>query len=226
MIPGGSCRVEFAGETLDLLPQRAAWWGAERTLLLADLHLGKPASFRAQGAPVPESVTASDLERLGGLVRALQPAHVVVLGDLAHDRAAWRKATLASFGAWRAAHGGLELVLVRGNHDRWASDPPAGLGITAVEPGWTLGGITLCHDPAEAGEGPSLCGHLHPGIALTGRRRTGGLRAPCFWFSPRLGVLPAFGSFTGLAMISPRAGDRVFAVGERSVLEVGEAARA
>jgi uncharacterized protein len=37
-----------------LLPGRAAWMPATRTLLVADLHLGKAATFRHAGIPVPE----------------------------------------------------------------------------------------------------------------------------------------------------------------------------
>jgi len=36
-----------------LLPERAVWWPATRTLLVADLHLGKCETLRANGAPMP-----------------------------------------------------------------------------------------------------------------------------------------------------------------------------
>ena len=36
-----------------------------------------------------------------------------------------------------------------------------------------------------------------------------------------MAVLPAFGSFTGMGMIRPEVGDRVFAVAEDEVVEVG-----
>ncbi|MBZ0171180.1 MAG: hypothetical protein K8E66_02250, partial [Phycisphaerales bacterium] len=117
----------------------------------------------------------------------------------------------------------LGLTLVRGNHDRWAQDPPRELGIEVVEPGWTLGGISMHHEPPE-GEpaGPSLCGHIHPAVSLRGRgkRGAGGVRAACFWFSDQLGVLPAFGSFTGCATVRPREGDHLFAVGDGAIVEI------
>jgi hypothetical protein len=50
-----------------------------------------------------------------------------------------------------------------------------------------------------------------------GRQRE---RLPCFWLTPELGVLPAFGAFTGSADISPAPGDRVFAATEHAVLEI------
>jgi hypothetical protein len=44
------------------------------------------------------------------------------------------------------------------------------------------------------------------------------MRAACFYFSKNLALLPAFGSFTGTHPVSPRAGDRVFAVGDGRVI--------
>mgnify|MGYP000930301407 CR=1 FL=1 len=43
--------IPLLGESLALLPERAAFWGRTRTLFVADFHLGKAASFRkARGA--------------------------------------------------------------------------------------------------------------------------------------------------------------------------------
>lgn len=45
--------IRCAGYTFQLLPQRALWWASEKTLLVADVHLGKGATFRALGQPLP-----------------------------------------------------------------------------------------------------------------------------------------------------------------------------
>lgn len=224
----GCCEIMFGGAPLTLLGDRAIWWADQRALLLADVHLGKPASFRQRGAPVPEQVTAGDLARMDALIDRWEPDRVIVLGDLAHDRAAWQTVTLDAFGAWRAGHPALGITLVRGNHDRWAADPPAPLNIDVVEPGELLGGIALHHEPPEGRAHPALCGHLHPGVRLSrpGPGKQAGLRGACFWFSEQLGVLPAFGRFTGCAMVRPVLGDRVFVVGDGRVAEVGGHARA
>ncbi len=221
----GCCTISFGGTDLLLTGERAIWREDRRTLFVADLHLGKPASVRQRGAPVPEDVTRRDLDRLGGLLDRFGAELLVVLGDLAHDRVAWQPVTLDAFSAWRASRPGLAITLVRGNHDRWAADPPAELAIEVIEPGGVVGGLALHHEPPEENTGvPALCGHLHPGVRLiaAGPSRKGrpGLRAPCYWFSERLGVLPAFGTFTGCAMIRPHVGDRVYAVGTGRVMEV------
>jgi metallophosphoesterase superfamily enzyme len=64
-----------------------------------------------------------------------------------------------------------------------------------------------------------LSGHLHPAAVLDGAGRQA-LKLPCFWFGRRVGVLPAFGDFTGCAAIRAVAGDRVFVVAENRVLAV------
>jgi hypothetical protein len=43
---------------------------------------------------------------------------------------------------------------------------------------------------------------------------------PVFWFTRRFAVLPSFGSFTGGHPIRLGAGDRVFAAGPDSVLDL------
>ena len=52
---------------------------------------------------------------------------------------------------------------------------------------------------------------MHPGVVLAGRAGDR-LRLPCFHFGPDVGVLPAFGPFTGLHVLPRRADTRVFAV--------------
>ena len=81
-----------------LLPGRAAFLPATSTLLVADVHIGKAASFRRLGVPVPAGTTAANLVRLDGLLARWPVRRLVVLGDLLHaasGRAATTLATLA-----------------------------------------------------------------------------------------------------------------------------------
>ncbi len=219
----GACAIELGTACLSLLPARAMWWGAESALVVADVHLGKAASFRASGVPVPEQATAHDLERLSALVKASRCERLVVLGDLVHDAHARNPLVLKAFRAWREMHADIELLLVEGNHDRKVAALADDFGIRVVAPGAAFGGLTLLHEPGGSWPTPTLCGHLHPGYrvrASRSRRGPPGVRAACFWRSGDSVVLPAFGSFTGLKMIEPVAGDEVFLVGPESVVQV------
>ena len=108
-----------------LLPERALFWPRAGTLVVADLHWGKGATFRAAGIPIPVGTTSDDLARLDGALLRTGARRLVVLGDLFHARAG-RIAThtLAELRRWRGAAPELEILLVRGNHDRHAGDPP------------------------------------------------------------------------------------------------------
>jgi len=214
----GDLEIEIAGERLRLMPERAVYWARERTLFVADLHLGKAATFRAATIPVPEGMTNDDLHRLRHARERTEPQRVVFLGDLLHAKSGRAPQTLAAAAA--AIHedfAAIDLLLVRGNHDRGAGDPPEEWGIRCVDAEFVLAPFTLMHEPAVPLDGYGLAGHLHPAVELRGR---GGqsLRLPCFWFGQRVGVLPAFGSFTGTALVKPLPSDRVFVIAEDQVI--------
>jgi DNA ligase-associated metallophosphoesterase len=210
---------EIAGEPLVLLPERAMYWPRERTLFVADFHLGKAASFRRAGIPLPSGTTADNVERLGGAIDRTQARHVVFLGDFLHSAQGRTASTLERFGAWRASRNAVEMTLVRGNHDVKAGDPPQAWSMRCIEAGESLGPFVLNHEPGPASGGYALAGHIHPAVRLSGAGEKS-LRLPCFWFAARHGVLPAFGAFTGHAEVLPRRGDRVFVIAEQEVLRV------
>lgn len=213
--------LELAGEQVRLLPERALFWPAACALVVADLHWGKAAAFRSAGIPIPGGATRRDLDRLDAAVARTGARRLVVLGDLFHARAGRvASRTLAALRDWRAARESLEIQLVRGNHDRHAGDPPADLRVNALDAPAFLPPFVLRHEPAVSEAGYTLAGHVHPGIVLTGRALFRE-RLPCFVVGERLAVLPAFGSFTGLGMVTPEAGERVFVVAEREVVPIG-----
>lgn len=209
------CNV--AGETLHLLPERAAWWPAGGVLFVADFHLGKAASFRRAGIPISEATTGDSLDRLALALDRTEAKHLVVLGDFLHSRDGRAPTTLAAFLDWRQRRASLSITLVRGNHDEGAGDPPPDWGIECVDPGVGLGPFALVHEPKPVRGGYALAGHIHPAVRLTERGRQS-LRLPCFWFGTRVGVLPSFGAFTGSAVVRPRPGDQVFVIADDEVI--------
>lgn len=212
-------RIEVAGEPLRLLPERAAFWESASTLLIADPHFGKTATFRGAGLAVPGGTTADDLARLGGALARTGARRLVVLGDFFHAQQGRVPQLLAALAAWRERHAAVEVLLVRGNHDRHAGAPSPELQIAAVEPPLLESPFALAHHPEPLADAYVLAGHLHPAAVLrgAGRQRE---RLPCFWFGARVGVLPAFGGFTGMAEIRPLPRDRVWVVAETEVLPV------
>jgi len=213
--------VRLAGEAVRLLPERALFCPRTATLIVADLHWGKGATFRAAGIPIPMGSTRDDLARLDTALLRTAANRLVVLGDLFHARAGRiATRTIAELRHWRGLRSGLEIMLVRGNHDRHAGDPPDDLGINCVNAPALVPPFILRHEPAVAPHGYTLAGHVHPGIVLCGRALQRE-RLPCFLLGAQVALLPAFGSFTGLGMVEPGPGDRAFVVGGEDVIEVG-----
>ena len=212
--------VRLAGEDVLLLPERALFWPRAATLVVADLHWGKAASFRAAGIPIPGGSTEADLARLDRALDRTCARRLLVLGDLFHARAGRiATRTLAELRRWRELRETLEIQLVRGNHDRHAGDPPTDLRINCVDAPAFVPPFVLRHEPGEATGGYVLAGHVHPAIVLAGP----GLqraRLPCFWLRPRGAILPAFGSFTGFGSVDPEPGDRIFVLANEEVLAV------
>lgn len=204
-----------AGEEIVLLPGRALHWPAAETLLVADVHLGKVETFRRQGLPVPGAHLEHDLARLGALLEETRARRLVVLGDLVHGRIGLTPGLVEAVTAWRRARP-VAAVLVRGNHDRHVPSLPEGWGVEEVEGPLRDGPFAFVHEPVEVAGAYAWGGHLHPAVSLGGRGDR--LRLPCFRVGARLGVLPAFGTFTGGASVRPAPGERLFAVvGERVV---------
>jgi uncharacterized protein len=211
--------VEVGGETLELLPQKAVFLPRTRTLLIADAHFGKAVSFRKLGVPVPRGTTSTNLALLSALVAQQQARRIVFLGDFLHSERSHAASTLGALARWRGEHATLDLVLVRGNHDDRAGDPPPSLGFEVVDEPCIEGGLVFCHHPAPQAAGYVLAGHLHPCVSLGGRAYDH-LRLPCFHFGASVGVLPAFGDFTGMYPVRPEPGDRLYAIADAEVVEV------
>ncbi|MBL0391058.1 ligase-associated DNA damage response endonuclease PdeM [Ramlibacter monticola] len=211
-------KIRLAGEDALLHPGGALFLPAHGTLLVADVHFGKAVSFRRLGVPVPRGTTGETVARLDAALAGTGARALVFLGDFLHSARSHARGTLAVLQAWRERHPALPVTLVRGNHDARAGDPPASLGFAIVDEPLRLGPFALCHHPRPVPGAYVLAGHWHPCVSVSGRAFER-LRLPCFWLGDEngppgqaVGVLPAFGSFTGMHPIAPRAGDRVFPI--------------
>lgn len=209
----------MAGQRLVLLPERAVYWPGEGALFVADFHLGKAASFRRAGIPLPAGTTTENVERLDRAIARTRAAQVIFLGDFLHSAEGRAARTFERFAAWRETRREVALTIVRGNHDLKAGDPPECWAARCIDAGEPLGPFVLNHEPGASRGGYALAGHIHPAVRLSGAGEKS-VRLPCFWFGARYGVLPAFGAFTGSAEILPRRGDQVFVVAGDEVVKV------
>jgi DNA ligase-associated metallophosphoesterase len=210
--------LSIAGTILLLLPEKAAYWPAQKTLLIADAHFGKAATYRALGQPVPRGTTAANLQKLDRLLSAYDCGQIIFLGDFLHGPGA-AKATLRAIADWRSRHSDLHCILVRGNHDIRAGDPAPELGIRIIDEPYLLGPFALCHTPAQHPTHHVIAGHVHPAYRLSGRARQS-LTLPCFSSSAGMTLLPSFGGFTGGFVIDCAQTGQIFVTDEEFVWQV------
>jgi len=214
--------VDWAQHTWQLRCDRSMVWPRTQTLIVADPHFGKAQHFRSAGVPVPSGTTRRNLDRLDAALADTAATRLIVLGDFFHHRQGVTSALLGQLRDWRDRWPELAVVNVRGNHDRQAGDPPMDLDIRCVAGPWRderEPAVAFAHEPTTLSDAATLCGHVHPAVRLVGPAKSR-IRAACFHFTQQLGVLPAFGAFTGMKVIRPAKQDRVFAVGPDVVVEV------
>lgn len=213
--------LQVAGTRLLLLADKAAYWPEQQALLIADAHFGKAAAYRALGQPVPQGTTAANLQRIDKLLAQYACRQIIFLGDFLHAPASHATATLKTLSAWRWRHTELACLLIRGNHDLRAGDPPAELDINIVNEPYLLGPFALCHIPTPHASHHVIAGHVHPAYRLQGKGRQS-LRLPCFYSEHGMTLLPAFGDFTGGMDIENASGRRIFVVHDGGIWSVND----
>jgi DNA ligase-associated metallophosphoesterase len=211
--------IELRGERLFLLPDRAFWWPSRQRLIVADVHLGKATHFNRHGSVLPIQSAIKDLRKLKLLSEGLEIRSLLVLGDLFHstynNEFEWLQAL-------RDSVQGLQLEVVRGNHDIVHPKHFSEAGILLHTDVLEDGPFLFVHDPTQVSADGlyPIGGHVHPGVALYGRARQRE-KLSCFYIGVEYALLPAFGSLTGLhAVRHSVAGDRIIAIVGDKLVEV------
>jgi DNA ligase-associated metallophosphoesterase len=207
----------IVGEEMMLFPQKALFWKKQRTLLIADLHLGKVNHFRKSGIAVPSRANDHNMELLMEVIGRSKPERIIFLGDLFHSHynPEWEVV-----GEVIKHFSSISFELVLGNHDIMSERQYESKGIIVYDE-LIIGPFLFTHHPMETipPDLYNMAGHIHPGIHLKGKGRQS-LTLPCFYFGSKQAFLPAFGNFTGLALISPEKASKVFVVADNKVMAV------
>jgi len=213
----GPLDIEIHGEPLTLLPERAAWWPAARTLLISDLHWGKAETMRTAGMPVPRGTVREPLERLTKLAERWPIQRVLVIGDMLHAGTGLTADLVQDVADWRTGFAPA-IEVVPGNHDRSIDRVAAAWRLEIRAPEIEEGPFAFVHDPAHATRGCfAWCGHLHPCVNISGAGDKA--RLPCFFVGENLGVLPAFSTFTGGAGVPRGVPGTLYACAGEGVVE-------
>lgn len=209
----------WAGFHWHMLAEKALYWQEQKALLIADAHLGKVTHFRKAGLGVPGAAAQNNWQRLQGLIDRWQPREVIFLGDLFHSE---MNSEWLAFKSWMAAQPDLTFRLVMGNHDIFPAEVYQQSRLRCHPEPYYREGLALAHHPPETPlPEATLYGHLHPGVMLSGLGRQQ-LRLPCFYWQEMIGILPAFGAFTGLHKVPVKKQSSVFAIADARIMPVHE----
>ena len=196
--PGSDLVVDVADQQLTLRGDGSIFLASQRSLLVADLHLGKDASFRAAGVPVPHGMNQQTLDSLSRAVEETAAEHVFLLGDLIHDRDSMTAALIETFAKWRTQNAECNVTLVRGNHDRHVESFPESWRLD-VRADARIENLLLLHEITDETLAAEDCfqvgGHLHPVVSVG--RGADQMRVRCFVVDQSHLTLPAFGPFKG-----------------------------
>jgi uncharacterized protein len=205
--------------TFLLSANRTIFWEEEKALILSDLHLGKSGHFRKAGIAIPQTVLQEDLFRLLTEIQFYKPQKLIIVGDLFHSRA---NKEHELFARWRKDLPQLEINLVMGNHDILDNDWYKDVDIILHQQKMIVGNFIFVHDEKDieiAEEKYCFSGHVHPSILMQGLARQH-IKLPCFYFTKKYAVLPAFGKFTGTFSITPKKGDAVYGLVKNTVVKL------
>ncbi len=183
--------LSLCGKALVADASGALYWPAERTLIVADLHLEKGSSFAERGIMLPPYDTRQTLQRLAEAIDRFDPRCVIALGDSLHDKNAAERIDATNLEMLSILQEDRQWVWISGNHDP-AIAPKFG-GHVADQ--LVVGGIKLTHVPSQGRMTPEIAGHMHPAAKLSIYGHI--IRRPCFVGNGRRLLLPAFGTFTG-----------------------------
>lgn len=216
----GIHKVTIGSADMVLVADKAMFWPAKQLLLIADLHLGKVNHFRKAGYPVPVSANDRNTAIIIDLLNRYKPGRMIFLGDLFHSHYNEEWEVL---GQVMKHFQNTSFELVMGNHDIMSTLQYDRHRVVVHREQLVIDKIILTHEPLqEVPEGfYNLAGHIHPGARLYGKGRQA-LLLPCFYFGLNNGLLPAFGSFTGLYPVRVVKGDKIFVIVEGEIIEVKE----
>lgn len=214
-------RFKFHQQTLWLSPACCIFWEEESALILSDLHFGKSGHFRKSGIGIPQNIFKEDLQKLFAQIQFFKPRVLLIAGDMFHSSA---NKEMDFFIKWRNDFAQVQFKLIRGNHDILSAKFYKEANIDVVEDKLLIKDFCFTHDIEsscndEKNDHFTFSGHMHPGIKMNGPGNQS-LMLPCFYFSKKYAILPAFSAFTGLAKIKPIASDHVFVLLKTGVMQL------
>ena len=193
--------------------RRAIYWPSKKVLMTTDLHWGKTDYFQKHGIAIPDKIFDEDLSRLSRIISDYEVDTMVVLGDLIHHEKSLSHGLIERVARFRADNP-CELILIRGNHDRYTHFPES-WGIVE-ENDMSVGDFYFTHELKEKVKKYQFSGHIHP----TMKFRTGSdqIRLPVFMLTINSCLVPAFSHLTGGQDVKLKPNQKAIAVTDEGLM--------
>lgn len=183
---------------------KALWFSSERTLVIADLHMGYEESLNSAGVYLPRTQFKDSMDDLKKVFEKIgKVKEIVILGDLKHEfgkilEQEWRE-TIEVLDFLQEKG---RVALVKGNHDSILEPIARKNGIKVVD-FYEKDGIFFMHGhklfPEALGKEVKtiVLGHRHPAVVISDKYKSE--RYKCFlvgkWKGKEVIVLPSFFPF-------------------------------
>lgn len=215
IIDSASQPLSICGKSFRADASGALYWPSENALIVADLHLGKGASFAVRGQMLPPYDTRDTLERLADAIDRYDAATVIALGDSFHELSSISRLSDDEKAMLDVIQQEREWIWITGNHDPLQRGDLSG----HVLPELCVEGLVFRHCPAETAITHEIAGHLHPAARLVMHGYS--VRRPCFVSNGKRLVVPAFGTYTGGLNVLDDAYEPIFGHDGFAVLMLG-----
>lgn len=209
-------KITLRNQTCHLLAEKAVFWQEEKTLILADIHIGKGTVFRKAGIPIPKGIMDDDLLKISKLIKTYDVKKCIIVGDLIHAKSGLSEDVKLTFSNWLKSMN-IEVHLVLGNHDRHLiNNLPTEWSLHTHLEGLLIEPFYFSHFPMTHEKWFVFAGHLHPKIELSNKYDSVVLR--CFQVFENLMILPAFGFFVGGTMVKNSKVCKIYAIADDTVI--------
>ncbi len=192
--------------------RRALYWPRHKILIAADLHWGKTEYLRSHGMAISDRVLEADLSRLASLYQDYDVRTLLVLGDLIHHEKALSHDIVDIIARFRHDFPS-ELILVKGNHDRFTKFPES-WGIVE-EKDFYFEEFYFSHDYNKKVKQFQFSGHIHPLFRFKAGPDL--LKLPSFIVDEKFCLLPAFSYLTSGQVVPLKAGQKAVVVSEHGL---------
>ncbi|MFH1682303.1 MAG: metallophosphoesterase [Candidatus Woesearchaeota archaeon] len=187
---------------MEILPEieiigLSLWLDKSKTLIFSDFHLGYEETLREKGFFLPKTQFQDVLQEVKFILNKVKPKQIIINGDLKHEFSKilsqeWKDVLrLIDFLLENCE----ELIIVKGNHDRFLR-PIAGKREIKVVEDFQVDDILICHGDKikETAAKTIIIGHEHPAIVLKELGKVEKFK--CFllgkWKKKDLIVMPSF----------------------------------